>query len=283
VRAILSVFAVGSFVTVCVACGDSEAGVSEKTETGGRASSPNTGGGNSDAGGTAPAGGTATGGKATGGTVPATFGGFESTGGRSASGGSRPTASGGSGPAASGGSSPNPTGGASSAECEPLPTPEATVYEGDFEIANAGDAEEAGKYSEFTGNLTIGVRELELPMLARIGGDLSSVGTTAIRLPALTQVGGRVYYYLDAAIEVLDLRSLQGVGGEFYLHRNLSLVELQVDALVEAGGGSQISANLNLPDCFLDVVDMHLDVLHTVAPEGCTCTRSCGVVTAECE
>jgi hypothetical protein len=265
-RAILGVFAVASCVTVCVACGDSEGGVSEKAETGGRASSQNTGGGNSDAGGTAPAGGSATGGKATGGAVPATFGGFESTGGRSASGGSTSTA----------------TGGASS-ECEPLPTPEAPVYEGDFEIANAGDADEAGKYSEITGNLTIRVPELELPTLARIGGDLSSVGTTAIRLPALTQVGGRVYYYLDAAIEILDLRSLQRVGGEFYLHRNLSLVELQVDALVEAGSGSNISANLNLPDCFLDVVDMHLEVLHTVAPEGCTCTRSCGVVTAECD
>jgi hypothetical protein len=276
------VFAVGSSVMVCGACGDSEGGVSEATDTGGRASSANTGGTGSDTGGSGPAGGTEAGGTATGGAVPATFGGFESTGGRSASGGSRPTASGGSNQIASGGSPPNATGGASPGECESLPAPEAPVYEGDFEIANADDAEEAGKYSEFTGNLTIRVPELELPTLARIGGDLSSFGTTAIRLPALTEVGGRVYYYLDAAIEVLDLRSLRRVGGEFYVHRNLGLVELQIDALVESGSGSHISANLNLPDCYLDVVDASVEVLHTSAPEDCVCTRGCGVVTAEC-
>jgi hypothetical protein len=214
--------------------------------------------------------------------VPATFGGFESTGGRSASGGSRPTASGGSEPTASGGSSPNTTGGASSGECEPLPTPQGPIYEGDFVIANTDDVEEARKYSEFTGSLTIGVPELELPMLARIGGDLSSSGTAAIRLPVLTEVGGRIYYYLNAAIEVLDLRSLRRVGGQFYVHRNLGLVELQIDALVESGSGSHISANLNLPDCYLDVVDASVEVLHTTAPEGCVCTRSCGVVSAEC-
>jgi hypothetical protein len=279
-RAILGVFAVGSFVAVCAACGDSEGGVSEATDTGGRAPSANTGGGGSETGGAALTGGTEAGGKATGGTVPATFGGFESTGGRSASGGSRPTASGGSDP--TGGSSPNPAGGASSGGCEPLPAPEGPIYDGDFMIANADDAEEARKYSEFTGSLTIGVPELELPMLARIGGDLSSSGTAAIRLPVLTEVGGMVYYYLDAAIDVLDLRSLRSVGGQFYLHRNLGLVELQIDALVEFGGGSHISANLNLPDCYLDVVDAGLEVLHTSAPEGCVCTRSCGVVTAVC-
>jgi hypothetical protein len=274
VRAIQGVFAVGSFVTLSIACGDSESDVSQRTDTGGRASSANTGGTGSETGGAGPEGGTDAGGKATAGTVPETFGGFESTGGRSASGGSNQTAG--------GGSSPNATGGASSGECEPLPTPEALVYEGDFEIANADDAEEAGEYSEFTGNLTIRVPELELPTLARIGGELSSFGATAIRLPALTEVGGRVYYYLDAAIEVLDLRSLRRVGGQFYLHRNLGLVELQIDALVESGSGSHISANLNLPDCYLDVVDARVEVLHTTAPEDCVCTRSCGVVIAEC-
>ena len=243
------------------ACGDTDDGVSEKTETGGRPS-------------LAPAGGSATGGKATtGGAATTTFGGFESSGGRAASGGSTATTTGGSMAAE--------TGGTSSGECEPLPAPEGAVHDGDLEIASAEDVEGAQGYSEITGTLTVSVPELELPMLARLGGDLTSAGTTTIRLPRLSGVGGRIYYYLDHDIEVLDLRRLETVAGWFYLHRNLGLRELQIDALSEVGGTFEISANLDLPDCFLDVVDTRFSVLHTAAPE-CTCTRSCGVVRALC-
>ncbi|MDQ2643135.1 MAG: hypothetical protein M3020_04925 [Myxococcota bacterium] len=177
---------------------------------------------------------------------------------------------------------PVETGGAGSGEC-PQPVSESRVFDGDLEIANAEDLEEARKYTEITGALQISVEELELPALVRLGGDLSSFGTTSVRLPALTEVGGSVYYYLDEAIEILDLRNLRSVGDQFWVHRNLALRELQIDALAEVGADLQISANLKLPDCFLDVVDTRLPVLHTMAPEGCTCTRSCGVVSVACE
>lgn len=248
----------GLFLGFCgAACGDGEAEVAEKTETGGRS---NTGGTAPDTGGSAPVGGVATGGSASGGVVAATFGGFE----------------------ASGGSIPVETGGAGSGEC-PQPVSESRVFDGDLEVASAADLEEARKYTEITGALQISVAELELPTLVRLGGDLSSFGTTSVRLPALTEVGGSVYYYLDEAIEVVDLRSLRSVGDQFWVHRNLILHELQIDALAEVGTDFQISANLKLPDCFLDVVDTRLPVLHTMAPEGCTCARSCGVVSVACE
>lgn len=271
---------VGVLLGFCgAACGDGEADVAEKAETGGR--STTTGGTAPDTGGSAPVGGVATGGSASGGVVTATFGGFEASGGRSAEGGSTPAPTGGR--AASGGSMPVEPGGAGSGECEPLPVPESLVFDGDLQVANAEDVEQARKYTEITGALQISVAELELPSLARLGGDLSSFGTTSVRLPALIEVGGSVYYYLDEAIEVLDLRSLQSVADQFWVHRNLMLHELQIDALAEVGTDFQISANLQLPDCFLDVVDTRLPVLHTMAPEGCTCARSCGVVSVACE
>ncbi len=280
-KSIAAVGVVGVLSGFCgVACGDGEADVTEKVGAGGRASSSNTGGA-PDTGGSAPLGGVAAGGSASGGVVTATFGGFEAGAGRSAEGGSTPAPSGGR--AANGGSRSAETGGAGSGECEPMPVPESLVFDGDFEVANAEDIEEARKYTEITGALQISVAELELPMLARIGGDLSSSGTTSVRLPALTEVGGSIYYYLDEAIEVLDLRNLRSVGDQFWVHRNLALRELQIDALVEVGTDFQVSANLKLPDCFLEVVDTRLPVLHTMAPEGCTCTRSCGAVSVACE
>jgi len=256
----------GSLAGLCgVACGDGEGSAGDTTETGGREAIASSGGALPASGGANGGMAPSSGGRATGGVV-STFGGFESTGGRSATGGAAPSA----------------TGGESSGECESSPPPEGLVYDGDLLIASAEELQEAREYSEITGSLTIALEEVELPRLVRVGGDVSSAAMRMIRLPALTDVGGSIYYYLDPGLEILDLRSLVSVGDRFYLHRNRELRELQIDALAEVGGTFDISANLELADCFLDVVTTRFPVLHTTAPE-CTCSRRCGFVTASCE
>lgn len=174
------------------------------------------------------------------------------------------------------------SGGAGGEEaCDGDASPEGLVYEGDLTIASAEDLEAAKRYSSVAGDLIVNAAEVELPLLTRVGGDVGSSGTVHLRLPNLREVGGEIYYYLDGDIVTLDFRSLERVGGQVYIHRNLALRELQLDSLREAEG-CQISANTELPDCFLDVVSTRFSILRTTAPE-CTCTRSCGVVTAHCD
>lgn len=167
-------------------------------------------------------------------------------------------------------------------DCEPAAMSEGMVYDGSLVIATPEELEQAKQYSVINRGLSVRVPEAELPLLTKVGGDLSSSTTAHLRLPNLREVGGSLYYYLDANIVTLDLRSLRKVGGEVYLHRNLALRELQLDSLVTIGTSCHISANLALADCYLDVIAGHCDVLHTQAPE-CTCTRTCGAADAQCQ
>jgi len=197
-----------------------------------------------------------------------------------------PSTSGGDGGAGSPEPPPEePKGGAGGAPCAGLPVSNGDdEFIGDLSLGSADTI--VVPYTRVTGNLVIsGGTRVELPYLEEVGGDISMEGSSVVELylPALREVGGKVWVYVNWSLRELDLRSLARVAGRVFIHRNIELRVLQIDSLTDVGEMVEINGNLALPECFLDRVNERFSYLLTTPPPCKGCTRSCGVVTAQCE
>jgi hypothetical protein len=192
-------------------------------------------------------------------------------------------------PASTGGTAgESSTAGTGGGDCMALAPAQGLVLDGDARITTAADVEALREFSEITGSLEVATSEpldVGLPQLRHVGGDLRAESTKLRRFsaPRLESLDGVIWFYLNHEMIELDLRNLSQVGTRVFIHRNLGLRALQLEALVNVDGmeGVEISGNLALPDCFLDLLDERFSLLRTTAPE-CSCTRSCGLIEADC-
>lgn len=170
--------------------------------------------------------------------------------------------------------------------CAPLPRSTGDSFIGDLVIGAGTDWNTVVPFSRVTGSLVISDADrVELPYLEEVGGDIRAEDSSLVELylPALRHVGGQVWLYLNWSLREVDLRSLASVSGRVFIHRNIELEALQIDALTDVGELVEINGNLALPQCFLDRVTERFAFVVTTPPPCKACTRSCGVVTAECE
>jgi hypothetical protein len=132
------------------------------------------------------------------------------------------------------------------------------VCDGTFIVNNSFDLQQIASCANITGNLTIqapGMTEIALPLLERIGGNLTITGNTdmaRLRLPALKEIGGATVLEALAATGGVDLSHLRTAGGldtRMYGSLEMNLPCLDTSGTlraVEWNGSALVSAPLHV-------------------------------------
>jgi hypothetical protein len=133
------------------------------------------------------------------------------------------------------------------------------VCSGTFTVNNSIDLADIASCANITGNLTIqapGMSEIALPLLERIGGNLTVTGNTdmtRLRLPALKEIGGRTSIEAPAAARGIDFSRLR-TGRRIATLTNGSVVMafpcLDTSGTLEArkwNGSDLVAAPLHVP------------------------------------